>query len=151
MDPFARYALVVAGSPLIRMDAQTILHEAGYRVFTVSGFEDALEILAMRGHVLKLLFTEEHTPPGMKTGYDLARRCARDWPDIAIVVSCGPTAIPPGGGDLPGGAVFLGKPDLEPEQARNVTQSAFIQRIHSPGTLARRRVAGLHSLSHPRS
>jgi CheY-like chemotaxis protein len=118
MDHFARYALVVAGSPLIRMDAQAILHEAGYRVFTVSGFEDALEILALRGHVLKLLFTEVHTPPGLRMGYDLARRCARDWPDIAIMVSCGATTIPPGLGDLPDRAVFLGKPDRELEQAK---------------------------------
>ncbi|MBY0135072.1 response regulator [Paracoccus yeei] len=104
MDPFGRYALVADDNPLIRMDAQ----EAGFRVFTASRFEDAVEILAVRGHRLQLLFTDVQMPPGTMTGYDLARRCSRDWPQIGILVAFGEPSPKPG--DMLEGAVFLAKP-----------------------------------------
>lgn len=89
------------------MDAQAILMEAGFGVFTASGFEDATDILASRGHELHLLFTDVQMPPGTMTGYDLARLCAWEWPQIDILVTSG--APPPGPGDMPEGAVFLAK------------------------------------------
>ena len=111
LDPFARYALVADDSPLIRMDAQAILTKAGFRVFTAAGFEDAMEILASRGHGIRLLFTDVQMPPGRMTGCNLARRCARSWPEIAIIVTSG--ATPPEAGDLPQGALFIPKPFSE--------------------------------------
>ncbi|MDQ1902659.1 response regulator [Paracoccus sp. WLY502] len=111
LDRFARYALVADDSPLIRMDAQAILTEAGFRVFTAAGFEDAMEILASRGHGIRLLFTDVQMPPGKMTGCDLALRCARDWPEIAVIVTSG--AMPPKPGDLPEGALFVPKPFTE--------------------------------------
>ncbi|MGN7871543.1 response regulator [Paracoccus sp. 22332] len=107
-DPFARYALVADDNPLIRMDAQAILTEAGFRVYTAAGYEDAMEILASSGHGIHLLFTDVQMPPGTRNGYDLARRCARDWPKIGILVASG--ATPPGPDDLPKSALFLDKP-----------------------------------------
>ena len=47
------------------------------------------------------------------TGYDLARRCARDMPDIAILVASG--AQPPEPATLPEAALFLDKP-FSPDQ-----------------------------------
>lgn len=108
MDRFARYALVADDNPLIRMDVQAILTDAGFGVFTAAGVEDAMEILASRSHAIKLLFTDVQMPPGTLTGYDLACRCARSWPEIGIIVASG--ASPPNPGDLPEGAVFIHKP-----------------------------------------
>lgn len=111
LDPLAPYALVADDNPLIRMDAQAILTGAGFRVFTAAGFEDAMEILASRGHVIRLLFTDVQMPPGMMTGCDLALRCARGWPEVAIIVTSG--AMLPEPGDLPEGALFIPKPFSE--------------------------------------
>jgi DNA-binding NtrC family response regulator len=108
MDLFARYALVADDNPLIRMDAQAILMEAGFGVFTASGFEDAADILASCGNRIQLLFTDVQMPPGTRTGYDLARLCARDWPEIGILVAS--ATPPPEPGDMPEGAMFLAKP-----------------------------------------
>ena len=47
-------------------------------------------------------------PPGKMTGFDLARRCAQDWPHIGILVASG--GPPPGAGDMPDGAAFISKP-----------------------------------------
>ena len=82
-DPFARYALVADDDPLIRMDAQAILIEAGFRVYAAAGYEDAMEILTSWGHGIHLLFTDVQMPPGEMTGFELARRCAEHWPGSA--------------------------------------------------------------------
>lgn len=120
LDRFARYVLVADDSPLIRMDAQAILRGAGFRVFTAACFEDAMEILASRGHFLQLLFTDVQMPPGKMTGCDLAFRCARGWPEIGIIVTSG--ATPPEPGDLPEGALFIQKPFSEETVRRCVRQ-----------------------------
>ena len=65
-------------------------------------------MLASWGHGIHLLFTDVQMPPGTRNGYDLARCCARDWPEIGILVASG--ATPPGPDDLPTGALFLDKP-----------------------------------------
>ncbi|MDQ1902654.1 response regulator [Paracoccus sp. WLY502] len=108
MDQSAFYALVADDSPLIRMDAQAILTDAGFRVFGAAGGEEALEILATHGHGIKLLFTDVQMPPGTLTGFDLARCCASAWPHIGILVASGATL--PGSDDLPERAVFIEKP-----------------------------------------
>lgn len=108
MDPFAFYALVVDDNPLIRMDAQTILTNAGFRVFGASGCDEALEILALRGHALTLLFTDVQMPPGTMTGIDLARWCATQWPHVGILVTS--AVLLPSTDDLPDGAAFIRKP-----------------------------------------
>jgi CheY-like chemotaxis protein len=90
------------------MDVQAILASAGFRVYTAAGVEDALEMLATRGHGIRLLFTDVQMPPSRLTGFDLAWRCARDWPQIGILVASG--ALLPGPGDLPERAAFIQKP-----------------------------------------
>ncbi|GGF80003.1 hypothetical protein GCM10011402_35750 [Paracoccus acridae] len=120
LDRFARYALVTDGSPLIRMNIQSILTRAGFRVLTAAGFDDAMEILASRGHFLKLLITDVQRPPGKLTGCDLAFQCARSWPEIGIVVTSGATSLSPG--ELPEGALFVPKPFSEEMVGRCIHQ-----------------------------
>ncbi|MEO1909274.1 MAG: response regulator [Paracoccus sp. (in: a-proteobacteria)] len=108
MNPNAPYALVVDDDFLIRMDACEILKEAGFRCFKAATGEAALEILDKHGSEIQLLFTDVQMPPGEMTGFELAQVCARDWPDIGILVASGGTMPEPG--EMPEGAVFIGKP-----------------------------------------
>lgn len=108
MDRLLRYALVADDDPLIRMDVEAILADAGFRVLTAAGAQEALDILMERNPAIELLFTDVQMPPGTMTGYDLAWRCARDRPDIAILIASG--ALPPEPDSLPRRALFIEKP-----------------------------------------
>jgi len=108
LDSFSPYALVVDDDALIRMDASAILNDSGFRCFDAGTPEQALEILARSGQSIQLLFSDVQMPPSTLTGYDLAHSCARDWPEVSILIaSAGPA---PGPGDMPAGAEFISKP-----------------------------------------
>lgn len=108
MDRHSPYALVADDDALIRMDACEILKEAGFRCYEAATAEQAAELLGTFGQNVQLLFTDVNMPPGTMTGFDLARQCARDWPEIGILVASG--GMTPGPGDLPEGAEFISKP-----------------------------------------
>ncbi|MCZ0964204.1 hypothetical protein [Paracoccus benzoatiresistens] len=67
-----------------------------------------MEVLGKFGQNVQLLFTDGDMPPEEMTGFDLARLCARDWPEIGILVASGGTLPEPG--DIPDGALFISKP-----------------------------------------
>ncbi|MCJ2032642.1 response regulator [Methylobacterium sp. J-068] len=100
-------ALVADDDFLIRMDAETILEDAGFCAFTAKDANEALDILAQEESRIVLLFTDVDMPGG-PDGFELARTTSRRWPDISIVVASG--RAKPGPDDLPEGAVFLDKP-----------------------------------------
>ncbi|WP_306752129.1 response regulator [Paracoccus actinidiae] len=108
MDRHSPYALVADDDALIRMDACEILKEAGFRCYEAATAEQAVELLGKFGQNVQLLFTDVSMPPGKMTGFDLARRCARDWLEISILVASGGTLPRPG--DMPDGALFIRKP-----------------------------------------
>ena len=108
MNWHSPYALVADDDALIRMDACEILKEAGFRCHDAATAEQAVELLGRFGQNIQLLFTDVSMPPGKMTGFELARRCANDWPHIGILVASG--GPPPGPGDMPDGAVFISKP-----------------------------------------
>ena len=106
-DPVRRsVALVVEDEPLIAMEAVDLLEEGGFRVLEAWSADQALKLLEENGPVT-LLFTDVHMPGGAD-GFELARRTAKSWPHIAVVVASGNAK--PGPGDLPEGATFIGKP-----------------------------------------
>lgn len=107
-DDFTSYALIADDDALIRMDVACILQDAGYRVHEAANVEEALSILDRAGDSIQLLVTDVQMPPSRRTGFDLARQCAKDWPRIAILVASGQAR--PGPDDMPEGAVFIGKP-----------------------------------------
>ncbi|WP_127753243.1 MULTISPECIES: response regulator [unclassified Devosia] len=107
-DDYTPFALVSDDNVLIRMDAARILEDAGFRVYEAGEVGEALAILEESHASIQLLFTDVEMPPGELNGFDLARTCAKNWPDIAIVVSSG--HLKPQPGDMPDGAVFIGKP-----------------------------------------
>ena len=108
MDRFSPYALVADDDALIRMDACDILKDAGFRCYEAATADKAIEVLDKFGQNVQLLFTDVEMPPSAMTGFDLARKCAQDWPEIGILVASGGRA--PGPGDMPDGAEFISKP-----------------------------------------
>jgi CheY-like chemotaxis protein len=103
----ASFALLVEGHQPIRMDAATILEDAGFKVLDVATSDAALDILIQHGRALTLLFTSVGLA-GELNGFTLARKVASDYPNISIVVASG--HYRPGPGDMPDSACFIPKP-----------------------------------------
>lgn len=110
-DDFTPLALIADDDALIRMDVAHILEDAGFRVHEAANVEEALSILDRTGDSIQLLFTDVQMPPSKRDGFELARRCAEGWPHIKILVASGQAKPQPG--DMPEGAVFIGKPFSE--------------------------------------
>ena len=103
-------ALVVDDNAMVLMQATEILEDAGFDVSTAYDAEAALEVLEVleaRGAAFVLLFTDVEMP-GAMNGFALARTVAQRWPSISILVASG--QMTPKEGDMPPGAVFIGKP-----------------------------------------
>lgn len=111
MDNFSPYALVADDDAFIRLDAKMILEDAGFRVHLAANAEAGLLILEEHGESIQLLFTDVQMPPGIMTGFDLARKCAETWPEVGIIIASG--AVEPEADELPPGAVFIRKPFSE--------------------------------------
>lgn len=107
-DDYTPFALVADDDPIIRMETSDILEDAGFRVYEAGSAEEAIEILTRAATSIQLLFTDVQMPPGNLNGFDLVRQCAENWPHISILVASG--QIQPKDGELPDGAVFIGKP-----------------------------------------
>lgn len=105
--PSPSYALVVEDEVLIRMDAASILEDAGFEVIEAGNVAEALSLLQQHHSHITLLFSDVHMP-GIGDGFALARRTAEHWPHISIVIASG--RANPGPDDLPAGARFVPKP-----------------------------------------
>jgi CheY-like chemotaxis protein len=95
--------LVVEDETLVRLLANDILTEAGYRVLEARDGQEALTILEVHPNV-RALFTDV-TMPNVD-GLSLARIVSERWPDIGIVITSGLT-LP---SEPPADAVFISKP-----------------------------------------
>ena len=107
-DARTPFALVADDDAFIRADAAGILETAGFRIYEAADAESAIEILQRNAEHIQLLFSDVQMPPGELDGFDLARLCAERWPHIGILVASG--QIEPEPGQLPEGAIFIGKP-----------------------------------------
>lgn len=101
------YALVVEGHILVRLDAVSILEDAGFKVLDVVTGDEAMHLLRQHGREFALLFTAVGLG-GQHDGFALARKTASDYPHISIVVASGHHTPAPG--DLPDSACFIKKP-----------------------------------------
>lgn len=101
------YALVVEGHVLVRLDAASILEDAGFKVLDVTTGDEAVHLLNQHGRDLALLFTAVRLS-GQYDGFALAHKTASDHPHISIVVASGHHSPAPG--DLPDSAYFIEKP-----------------------------------------
>lgn len=105
--PSKSCALVVDDDAFIRIDASSILEDAGFRCLEAANGDEAWAILDDEAGDVSLLFTDVEMPGGMD-GFELARRTSARYPDIEIVIASG--RVTPKPGDIPPRASFIGKP-----------------------------------------
>jgi DNA-binding NtrC family response regulator len=83
--------LVVEDEFYLREDAAWVLEHQGFEVLQAATAEQALEHLAERPDI-SAVFTDVQMP-GEMDGMDLARRIARRWPHILVIVTSGGTRL----------------------------------------------------------
>ena len=99
--------LVAEDETLVRLLANDMLSEAGYRVLEARDGQEALTIFEVHADV-RALFTDV-TMPNLD-GLSLAKIVSERWPQIGILLTSGLVAP----AELPNGARFISKP-YEPE------------------------------------
>lgn len=102
----AKRILVVEDDPVLRMDAATMLEEAGLEVVQLETGDSALSYVLEQADEVGAVFSDVQMP-GDTDGLDLAQYLAVNWPAITIVLTSGhvhPTQ------DLPGTIRFVSKP-----------------------------------------
>ena len=97
--------LTVDDEPLILMDIESRLQEAGHEVVAVHNAERAIAILASRS--IDLILTDIDMP-GSMDGLMLAEAVRKRWPPVKIVVMSGKKR--PRRDQLPSDARFVEKP-----------------------------------------
>jgi len=98
--------LVVEDDVLLRIDAITIIDEAGFEAIAASDADEAIRILESR-HDIKAVFTDVQMP-GSMDGLKLVRIVRSRWPPVALIVTSGHRTILET--ELPAGGRFLSKP-----------------------------------------
>lgn len=101
------FALIVDDNPLILMNLDEILTDAGFRCVDADNGDAAKAILPAHAASIVLLFSDVEMP-GDTDGFALARHVANTYPWIEIVIASG--RMKPAAGDMPDGATFIGKP-----------------------------------------
>ena len=103
--------LVVEDEALVRMTLVDVLEDAGFKVIEAVHADEALRVLkAVSG--IDAVITDVEMPQGSINGFELARRVRTDRQEIGLLIASGRAAPKPG--DLPEGALFIGKP-VHPE------------------------------------
>jgi len=103
--------LVVEDEGLVRMTLVDVLEDAGFKVIEAVHADEALRVLkAVSG--IDAVVTDVEMPRGSINGFELARRVRTDRQEIGVLIASGRAAPKPG--DLPDGALFIGKP-VHPE------------------------------------
>jgi CheY-like chemotaxis protein len=99
--------LVVEDEALVRITLVDVLEDAGFKVIEAVHADEALRVLrAVPG--IQAVVTDVEMPRGSINGFELARRVRQDRQDIGVLIASGRAAPQPG--DLPDGALFIGKP-----------------------------------------
>jgi DNA-binding response OmpR family regulator len=108
-DPFPKarpLILVVEDEALVRMTLVDVLEDAGFKVIEAVHADEALRVLKAVSDIQALV------TDGSINGFELARRVRTERQEIGILIASGRAA--PKVGDLPDGALFIGKP-VHPE------------------------------------
>jgi two-component system, response regulator PdtaR len=98
--------LVVEDELLVRMNALSLLEEAGFGVLEAGSADEAIAVLERRKDI-RIVFTDINMP-GSMDGLRLAHAIRDRWPPIEIVLTSGRMCV--GDEDMPERGVFLGKP-----------------------------------------
>lgn len=98
--------LIVDDEPLIRMDAASLLEEAGFHVIEAGNADEAIDILNSTPEIWAI-FTDVDMP-GSMDGIRLAHAVRDRWPPVHIFVMSGHRIVEEA--DLPVGGRFFSKP-----------------------------------------
>jgi CheY-like chemotaxis protein len=112
--------LVVEDEFLVRMNAVSLLEEAGFSVIEAGSADDAIALLESRQDI-RIVFTDINMP-GSMDGLRLAHAIRRRWPPVQLVLTSGHMRVR--NDDMPEGGRFLGKPYDGTELVRMVRSLA---------------------------
>ncbi len=119
MDPVVpneqRVVLIVEDDIFVRISAEHIVEEAGFRAISAPDADEAIRILEARNDI-RAVFTDIQMP-GSIDGLRLAHVVRNRWPPVALIVTSGRGDL--ASADLPSGARYLGKP-YQPAQVEAV-------------------------------
>ncbi|MFC1456486.1 response regulator [Microvirga arabica] len=99
--------LVVEDEALVRMTLVDVLEDAGFTVIEATHADEALQQLQALPRISAVV-TDVEMPRGSINGFELARRVRQERKEIGVLIASGRATPKPG--DLPEGAVFIGKP-----------------------------------------
>jgi CheY-like chemotaxis protein len=110
MAPSVRHSkptvLVVEDELLMRMNAVTLVEEAGFAALEATNADEAITILEARKDI-RIVFTDINMP-GSMDGLKLAHAIRRRWPPIELILTSGDLQIEEE--KLPNRGRFLSKP-----------------------------------------
>jgi CheY-like chemotaxis protein len=111
--------LIVEDEALVRMTLADVLEDAGFKVIEAAHADEALRVLkAVSG--IQGMVTDVEMPRGSINGFELARQVRASRQEIGVLIASGRAAPKPG--DLPEGALFIGKP-VHPETLVRLIQT----------------------------
>ena len=110
--------LVVEDEFLVRMNAVSLLEEAGFAVLEAGSADEAIVLLESRRDI-RIVFTDINMP-GSMDGLRLAHAIRNRWPPIELVLTSGQMRV--GDDDMPARGLFLGKP-YDPNRLLEVVRS----------------------------
>jgi CheY-like chemotaxis protein len=125
--------LVVDDEFLVRLNALSLLEEAGFGVLEAGSADEAIAVLERRGDI-RIVFTDINMP-GSMDGLRLAHAIRDRWPPIDIVLTSGRMGVREE--DMPERGVFLGKP-YEPGELVQMVRSLASEDATSAGSRGRR-------------
>ncbi|TPM21594.1 response regulator [Mesorhizobium sp. B2-3-5] len=105
--------LVVEDEPLIQLDLETALVEAGFDVVTANSAAQAITLFDAGPQRFKALLTDIRLGPG-QTGWDVARHVRREIPTFPVVYLSGDGAIYWGSEGVPN-SIMISKPSFLPQ------------------------------------
>lgn len=112
--------LVVEDEALIRMNAVSMIEDAGFEVIEASNADDAILLLETRPEI-SVVFTDIEMP-GSMDGLKLAHAIRRRWPPVVLIVASG--RVTPDADAIPTDTVFLRKPYNEAMVAQALNRAA---------------------------
>jgi CheY-like chemotaxis protein len=127
--------LVVEDEALVQMTLVDVLEDAGFKVIEAVHADEALRVLKAASGI-DAVVTDVEMPRGSINGFELARRVRTDRQEIGVLIASGRAAPKPG--DLPEGALFIGKP-VHPE-----TLVQLIRSLLSPPRVDQPHLRGSH-------
>jgi two-component system, response regulator PdtaR len=98
---------VVEDDPFLRIDAVSLLEDAGLPVEQFATADQAIAYLEANAHRVVFIFTDVRMP-GSLDGVSLARMIDKRWPWIKVVVTSAATSA--ASSQLPANSTFMRKP-----------------------------------------